>query len=102
MSDYKARKLQYLLISQLLEQGSVELMLPDGITVEIGITQEDESGVLKKADDYCYVVATRSGKSAMIDTYNLGVQYEPEIDTLIYEDEVQDENGRLTRTLDVV
>jgi len=102
MSNAKARKLQYLLIRELLERGSVELILPDGITLEIGILQEDQFGKVSKADDYCYVVATRDGKSAMLDTYNLGVQFEPEDDTIIYEDEMIDSEGRLVRTLDVV
>lgn len=102
MSNAKARKLQYLLIRELLERGSVELILPDGITLEIGILQEDQFGKVSKTDDYCYVVATRDGKSAMLDTYNLGVQFEPEDDTIIYEDEMIDSEGRLVRTLDVV
>lgn len=102
MSTARTRKLQYLLIKQLLESGSVELILPDGITLEIGILQEDQSGKLKKADDYCYVVATRDNKSTMLDTYNLGLSFEPEKSTIIYEDELVDSEGRLVRTLDVV
>lgn len=102
MSDAKARKLQYLLITELLENGSVELVLPDGLTIEIGIMQEDELGNLNKADDYCYLVATREGRTAMIDSYNLGLQFESEEDTIICEDEVLDKDGRLIRTLDVV
>lgn len=98
----KARKLQYLLIQQLLEKGSVELILPDGITLEIGVIQENEFGELKKTDNYCYVVATRQGKSTILDTYNLGVQYEPENDTIVYEDELIENDGRVVRTLDVV
>jgi hypothetical protein len=102
MNTAKARKLQYLLISELLKTGSVELILPDGITLEIGILQENELGDLKKTDDYCYVVATRDGKSAMLDSYNLGLQYEPEKNTIVYEDELIDKDGVVVRTLDVV
>lgn len=102
MSNARERKLQYLLITQLLEKGTVELLLPDGVTLEIGITQKDEFGNLKKADDYCYVVASREGKTAMLDSYNLGIQYEPEVDTIIYEDDLMDDNGREFRTLEVI
>lgn len=102
MNNAKVKKLQYLLIKQLLEKGSVELILPDGITLEIGILQEDQFGNFKKVDDYCYVVATRDGKSTLLDSYNLGLQFEPEEDTIIYEDELITEDGTLVRTLDVV
>jgi hypothetical protein len=102
MTNAKARKLQYLLITELLDKGSVELILPDGITLEIGIMQEDEFGDVRKSDDYCYVVATRAGKSALLDSYNLGLQYEAEKDTIIYEDEVIDKNGKSIKTLDIV
>jgi len=95
-------KLQYLLIKQLLKQGTVELILPDGITIEIGITQEDKYGELKKTDDYCYVVASRDGKSTLLDSYNLGLRYEDEKDILIYEDAELDDDGVLVRSLDVV
>lgn len=102
MSISKVNKLQYLLITQLLKKGSVQLILPDGIVVEIGIVQENEFGETKKTDDYCYVVATRNGKSTLLDSYNLGLQFEPEKDTIVCEDEMVDPNGRFIRTLDVV
>jgi len=102
MNTPKKRKLQYLLISQLLEQGSVKLVLPDGITLEIGILQEDEDGELQKAEDYCYVVATRGDRSTILDSFNLGLQYQSTGDNIVCEDEAVDDNGRLMRTLDVV
>jgi hypothetical protein len=102
MNNAKARKLQYLLITELMNKGTVELILPDGITLEIGIVQEDQFGNLSKADDYCYVVATRKGCSTILDSYNLGLQFEPEKNTIICEDEMLDAEGRLIKTLDVV
>lgn len=95
-------KLQYLLIKELLKTGTVELLLPDGITLEIGITQEDKYGQLKKSDDYCYVVASRDGKSTLLDTYNLGLRFEDEKDKLIYEDTSVDNNGIAVRSFDIV
>ena len=95
-------KLQYLLIKEILKKGTVELLLPDGIILEIGITQEDKDGNLKKADDYCYVVASRDGKSIMLDTYNLGLRFEDEKDILIFEDVDLNEDGAMIRSLDVI
>lgn len=103
MKNAKALKLQYLIIQQLIEQGSVSLMLPDGITIEIGITQEDKNGDLKKVEDYCYVVATsKDGRTAMLDSFNLGLQFSDDEDKIICEDRLLDDNGTLVRTLDVV
>lgn len=102
MNTAKGRKLQYLLITELLKKGTVQLILPDGIILEIGTLQENEFGELKKSDDYCYVVATREGKSVLLDTYSLGLQYESTKDTIVYEDEVLDGAGALLKTLDVV
>lgn len=102
MTNAKAKKLQYLLINQLMANGSVELVLPDGITVEIGITQEDDRGLRQKTDDYCYVVAKKDSKRAMIDSYNLGLQFESQQNTIVYEDEVTDNDGRCVRRMEVV
>lgn len=101
MNDAKGRKLQYLLISELLKQGTVELLLPDGMTLEIGIVQEDK-GKLIKSENYCYVVASRDCESALIDSYGLGLEFESEETTILYDDEILDENGRMIRRFDVV
>ena len=102
MNNAKARKLQYLLISELLDKGSVELILPDGVVLEIGIIQEDEFGEIKKTDDYCYVVATRQGKSTLLDSYNLGLQFEDDEDSIIFEDKMCDANGKQLRVVEVI
>lgn len=102
MSNAKTRKLQHLLIKQLLERGTVELLLPDGITLEIGIVQEDKHGDLVKTDDYCYVVASRDDRTAMIDTYNLGLQFEDKGDSIIYEGTDIGEDGEIVKFMDVV
>ena len=96
------KKLQYLLIHQLLEKGTVELVLPDGVSLEIGITQEDQFGDQHKSDDYCYVVASREGKSVMLDSFNLGLQFEDEENIIVCEDEAIREDGRHIRLLDIV
>jgi len=101
MNSAKAKKLQYLIINQLMEEGSVQLILPDGVKLDIGILQEDKYGNLKKSDDYCYVVASRDGKSAMIDSYNMGLSFDSGDDTFFYEDECKNFEGKSTKTFDV-
>ena len=53
-------------------------------------------------DKYCYVVATRGNKSILLDSYNLGLQFEDDDDTIIFEDKVLSEEGTVVRRLDVV
>ena len=38
----KKNKIQQLLITHLLEEGSIELKLPDGMVLELGITKEGD------------------------------------------------------------
>jgi hypothetical protein len=97
----RAKKLQYLLIAQLLEMGSVQLLLPDGMTLEVGITQLGKKG-MQITDDYCYVVATKDTQQAMIDSYNLGLCYEKKSDTIVYEDEISDDDGRCISRMEIV
>lgn len=94
-------KLQYLLIKELLNKGTVELVLPDGVTIEIGITQEDKAGKPQKVDNYCYVVASREDKSVLLDAYNLGLRYEAEKDTIVFEDENTNDDGKKVCSLDI-
>lgn len=102
MNDAKLKKLQYLLITHLLDQGRVELLLPDGMTLEIGIIQENGKGDYVKSEDYCYVVASKDCKSTLIDSYNLGLRFDADDDTILYNDEVLDQDGRIIRRFDVV
>lgn len=98
----KTRKLQYLLINQLLEEGSVQLILPDGMTLEIDILQEDKNGEMKKTDNYCSIVASRQGKKAILDSFNLSLQYEQDDDIMVFEHEICDLDGRTVKSFDVV
>jgi hypothetical protein len=102
MKNSKAKKIQRLVVSQLLDVGTVEILLPDGIVLEIGITQEDKEGEFTKTDDYCYVVATRDKKTTILDSYNLGLQYEENTDTIVCEGGSVDTDGSPIRFLDVV
>ncbi len=97
-----SKKLQFLLISQLQKHGTVELLLPDGITLEIGVTQIDEAKQYVFGDDYCYVTAKKDNTSIMLDSYNLGLSFPDENNTIIYDDRAYGDNGESIRTLEVI
>ena len=86
----KKNKIQQLLITHLLEEGSIELTLPDGMVVELGITKEGKYGDLEKCDDYCWLIASQSERSVSMDCYNLGLKYTETNNMLIEESDVQD------------
>lgn len=96
----KKNKIQQLLITHLLEEGSIELILPDGMTVELGITREGKDGDLEKCDDYCWLIASQSERSVSLDCYNLGLKYTETNNMLIEESEV--ENGKPIKRFNLV
>ena len=67
----KTNKIQALLINHLLKHGHIQLRLPDGVLLEIGITEENENGKIQKSDEYCWVIAKKENRAAVIDSYNL-------------------------------
>jgi len=79
-------KIQYLLISYLLKHGSIKLQLPDGVDLEIGITEEGFSGKKFKKQDYCWVITRREDREVELDSYNLGLNFLDE-DSIILIDE---------------
>lgn len=95
-------KIQSGLIKHLLKHGHVQILLPDGMELEIGITQEEQDGRLVKKDDYCWVIATHKGRSTSIDPYNMGLRFSEDEKTLILEDNFYDCNGDKIKRLDVV
>ena len=97
-------KLQYLLITHLKEVGVVKLTLPDGIFLEIGITQENRFGdlVIDDNDDYCWVTARKQDKAVALDSFNLGLSFIDSPSTIIFEDVDMSEAGVPIKTLDVV
>lgn len=95
-------RLQSLLISYLTKHGHVELLLPDGVTLEIGIVQEGANGELVKKDDYCWVMASHKGRTASIDPYNLGLSLTEEKNIIMFEDKYIDDKGREITRLEVI
>jgi hypothetical protein len=95
-------KIQALLISHLSKHGHIELLLPDGVIVEIGVNQEKENGDIIIKDDYCWVIASRQDRSVSIDSYNLGLSFSDDSRTIVFEDRYIDQDGEQVRRLDVV
>jgi len=101
MKKSYAQKIQALLIAHLMNQGQIDLLLPDGVRLEIGITQEGKNGP-EISDDYCYVKSSRQDKSALLDTYNLVLEYSDRNKTMICMDNTVDAEGREIRRLEIV
>jgi hypothetical protein len=92
----KASKIQHLLIDHLLEKGQISLLLPGGMSVEVGIVQEGKHG-LQKTDDYCWVTANQNNNSVNIDSYNnLYLQYPEKSGKMLIEDKFEKEGMPIT------
>lgn len=95
-------KIQALLVEHLLKHGQIELLLPDGVMLEIGVTQEDKNGELVVKDDYCWVIATHKDRSASLDPYNMGLRFADDEKILVFEDKFLDQDGEMVRRVDVI
>ena len=98
----KKQKIQALIVEHLLKHGQLEILLPDGVKLEIGTTQENQKGELVKKDDYCWVIASREGRSTSLDAYNMGLRFADDDKILVFEDKFIDQDGDHIRRLDVV
>ncbi len=96
------RKIQSLLITHLLQHGHIDLRLPDGMVLEIGIDQEGSNGSLVKKDDYCWVIASQGNRATTIDSFNLGVRFVDDENKLVFDDSFVDIEGEKVRRLDVI
>ena len=97
----KAQKIQQLLISHLLEQGHIELALPDGMKVELGILKE-KRGELCMADGYSWAIVSQKEREVSIDSFNFGLRYYPQNGKMIVEDSTEDQEGRPVQILTAV
>ena len=98
----KKRKIQALIVEHLLKHGQLEILLPDGVKLEIGTTQENQNGKLVRKDDYCWVIASRDDRSTSLDAYNMGLRFSDDDKILVIEDKFIDQDGENIRRLDVV
>ncbi len=96
------KKIQSMIVEHLMKHGQIQLLLPDNVTLEIGITQENQSGKFVKKDDYCWVMASQNDRTACIDSFNLGLRFADDKNTLILEDSFVNQDGEQVRRLDVV
>jgi hypothetical protein len=97
-----AKKIQSLIISHLQKYGSLKILLPDNVILEIGTTQEDKYGHEVKSEDYCYVIASKENKATVFDSFNLGIRFSNDEDNCILEDTFVDSEGNNIRQLNVV
>lgn len=95
-------KLQCLLITELLDKGHVELTLPDGLTLELGIIQENEDGELIKTEDYAWLIASQDGRTVSLDSYNFGLSY-PDIEgKMLFEHDSCDSKGQQVKVVSII
>lgn len=95
-------KIQSLLVNHLLKHGQIELLLPDGMTVEIGITQENNDGKLVVKKNYCWVIASKEDREASLDSFNMGLRFADDKDIILFDDRYVDQNGEPVRKVEVV
>lgn len=95
-------KIQSLLVTHLLKHGQIEIKLPDGVILQIGVTQEGENGSVEMKEDYCWVIATQGHRSTSMDSYNMGLRFDDTEDIIVLEDRFTGETGSAVRRLDVV
>jgi hypothetical protein len=98
----KVNKIQSLLITHLIKYGTIQLKLPDNMTLEIGITGEGDSGKVEKIEDYCWIVAKKENKATCIDSYNLGIRFDESDKNIVLDDSFTDSDGVYVRQLSVV
>lgn len=95
-------KIQSMIVEHLMKHGQIQLLLPDNVKLEIGITQENQTGDFVKKEDYCWVMASREDRTACIDSFNLGLRFADDSKSLILEDSIVNQDGEQIRRLDVV
>lgn len=102
MKKINKNKVQEAFVNYLLQEGQLELVLPNGTTLEVGITQENMYGDLEKQPDYCWIIASQNGRAVSIDKYNLGLRYEEKNDKFICEHNLTNEDGFNVKIFDVI
>lgn len=101
MSSAAKNKIQRLFVEYLLKEGTLELALPSGMVLEVGVTQENRYGDQEITPDYCWVVASQRNRSVSIDRYNLGLRYRGDRE-MVCQQSVLDDDGTNINILDVL
>ena len=92
-------KIQHMLITHLLKEGTIDLTLPDGIRLEVGMTKEGKDGFQGIMDNYCWVQAVQGDRETFLDSYGLEMKFSK---GFIVQDDVINEAGELISFVDVV
>lgn len=101
MKKATVAKIQRMLVEFLMKEGALELVLPNGMVLEVGVTQENELGDLEITPDYCWIVASQRGRSISMDNYNLGIRYSGD-EEIVCEYSMLSDDGTNINVLDVV
>jgi hypothetical protein len=101
MKKTTKNKVQQIFVEHLLKEGVVELCLPNGMVLEVGVTQENRYGDLEITPDYCWVVASQKNRSVSIDSYNLGIRYSGDKE-MVCEYSMRNEDGTDIKIFDVI
>lgn len=101
MKSPTKKKIQQLFVEHLFKEGVVELVLPNGMILEVGVTQENRYGDLEITPDYCWIVASQKNRSVSIDSYNLGLRYSGDKE-MICEYSMIKEDGTDIKIFDVI
>ncbi len=95
-------KIQALVIGHLMKHGMLRILLPDGIVLELGTNQISDNGQLVNTENYCWIMASKEDRMAVLDSYNLGLRFNEDSKSLIFEETVINPEGEKVRKLDVV
>lgn len=68
-------RIQFMLIDYLRKFGQINLLLPDGVSLEIGITEESKNGTIKN-ENYCWIQTERDDRKTVLDRYSMSVAYD--------------------------
>lgn len=101
MKKTTSAKIQQMFVEFLMREGALELALPNGMVLEVGITQENRYGDLEITPDYCWVVASQKDRSISMDNYNLGIRYSGDKE-MVCEYSMTSEDGTNINILDLV
>lgn len=96
MKKVNKNRIQEIFISHLLSEGSIELILPNNMTLEVGITQENRFGNLEKNPDYCWVIASQNDREVSIDEYNLELRFKNKNKMICEHDSVSHDGENIT------
>lgn len=101
MKNATVSKVQRLFVELLMKEGALELALPNGMILEVGVTQENREGDLEIIPDYCWIVASQKGRSISMDNYNLGIRYSGDKE-MVCEYSMLSDDGTNINVLDIV